>query len=272
LQALHSRHLPTVSQAHPQTFTHGVIAANPMPTSVAEKLKNVDLSGDAMTAADNALEALGMKPKASAAQKEQARKARKGANLASKRKVTTPTAPPKSSTAPTAPNLTTASASELAGIGGVSFLAADYITGDIWTPNPAIPSIDETTYEQHKTQAEGQSRSLEVAGLNLRNINSLHKLEGQAVDIAITAKSNETRYAKLEGAEFDFQTQVQANGEKSEKLAQATDAYQFATRESGYRRELIGLRDENYQISIQQEQNLFNEKAARYQAQLTGGQ
>ena len=77
---------------------------------------------------------------------------------------------------------------------------------------------------------------------------------------------------KLEGAEIDFQTQLQANGEKSEKLAQATDAYQFATRESGYRRELIGLRDENYQISIQQEQNLFNEKAARYRAQLAAGQ
>ena len=241
-------------------------------TSVAEKLKNVDLTGDAMSAADNVLETLGMKPKASAAQKEQARKARKGAEVAAqnKREVTTPKA--STQTARTAPNLTTASARELSGIGGVSFQAADYITGDIWTPNPAIPSIDETTYEQHKTQAEGQARSLEVAGLNLRNINSLHKLEGQAVDIAITAKSNETRYAKLEGAEIDFQTQVQANGEKSEKLAQATDAYQFATRESGYRRELIGLRDEDYQISIQQEQSLFNEKAARYRAQLSGGQ
>ena len=129
----------------------------PTKTSVAERLKNVDLTGDAMTAADNALEALGMRPKASAAQKEQARKARKGAEAAAQNRgqVTVP----KASTQParTAPNLTTASASELFGIGGVSFVAADYITGDIWTPNPAIPSIDETTYEQYKTQAEGQA-------------------------------------------------------------------------------------------------------------------
>ena len=239
-------------------------------TSVAEKLKGVDMSGDASTAAENVLNALGMKPKASAAQKEQARKARKGASLAGKKRITTPKQ--TTHTAPTAPNLSTAPASELSGIGGVSFQAADYITGDIWTPNPAIPSIDEATYEAQKTQAEGQSRAIEVAAINLRNINGLHKLEGQAVDIAITAKSNQTKYAKLEGSEIDYQTQLQLNGEKSEKLAQATDAYQFAVRESGYRRELIGLRDENYQISIRQEQTLFNEKAARYQAALAAGQ
>ena len=240
-------------------------------TSVAEKLKGVDMSGDASTAADNVLNALGMKPKASAAQKEQARKARKGASLAGKkRKVTTPKQTTQA--APTAPNLSTASANELSGIGGVSFQASDYITGDIWTPNANIPSIDEATYEAQKTQAEGQSRAIEVAAINLRNINGLHKLEGQAIDIAITAKSNQTKYAKLEGSEIDYQTQLQLNGEKSEKLSQATDAYQFAVRESGYRRELIGLRDENYQISIQQERNLFNEKAARYQAQLAAGQ
>ena len=237
-------------------------------TSVAEKLKNVDLSGDAMSAADNVLETLGMKPKATKAQKEQARKARKGASLAgNKRKIETP-----KQTTQTAPNLSTASASELSGIGGVSFQAADYITGDIWVPNANIPSIDEATYEAQKTQAEGQSRAIEVAAINLRNINGLHKLEGQAIDIAITAKGNQTKYAKLEGSEIDYQTQLQLNGEKSEKLSQATDAYQFAVRESGYRRELIGLRDENYQISIQQERNLFNEKAARYQAALAGGQ
>ena len=240
-------------------------------TSVAEKLKNVDMSGDAMTAADNVLETLGMKPKASATQKTQARKARKGASLAGKkRKVTTPKTTTQAP--PAAPNITTASAGELAGIGGVSFQASDYITGDIWTPNPAIPSIDEATYEAQKTQAEGQSRAIEVASINLRNINGLHKLEGQAIDIAITAKNNQTKYAKLEGAEIDFQTQLQVNGEKSEKLAQATDAYQAAARETGDRRELIGLKDENYQLDIQQARTLFNEKASRYQAALAASQ
>ena len=136
-------------------------------TSVAEKLKNVDMSGDAMTAADNVLETLGMKPKASATQKTQARKARKGASLAGKkRKVTTPKTTTQAP--PAAPSITTASAGELAGIGGVSFQASDYITGDIWVPNANIPSIDEATYEAQKTQAEGQSRAIEVAAINLK--------------------------------------------------------------------------------------------------------
>jgi hypothetical protein len=208
-------------------------------------------------------------PKASSAQKEQARKARAGARVArgsnrTKKSVATP----KATATPTSTKLTTATRSDLAGIGGVSFVAADYITGDIWTPNPAIPAIDEATYEAQKTQAEGQARSLEVASLNLRNINSLHKLEGQAVDIAITAKSNETRYAKLEGAEIGFQTQLQANGEATQRLMQAQAKHEAAQRETGYTTELIGLKDQNFLVDIEQARTLFNEKSARYRAQL----
>ena len=126
------------------------------------------------------------KAKVSAEQKEQARKARTGAKIAkekqtkktTKKRVTTPTA---------APTASTANASALTGIGGVTFAAADYMSGDIWVPDSRIPAIDETTYEQHKTQAEGQSRSIEVASLNLKNIAGLHKLEGQSVDIAIAS-------------------------------------------------------------------------------------
>jgi hypothetical protein len=208
-------------------------------------------------------------PKASAAQKEQARKARAGARVArgsnrTKKSVATP----KATAAPTSTKLITATRSDLAGIGGVSFVAADYITGDIWTLNPAIPAIDEATYEAQKTQAEGQARSLEVASLNLRNVNSLHKLEGQAVDIAITAKSNETRYAKLEGAEIGFQTQLQANGEATQRLMQAQAKHEAAQRETGYTTELIGLKDQNFLVDIEQARTLFNEKSARYRAQL----
>ncbi|MGB7086679.1 MAG: hypothetical protein WBD47_14070 [Phormidesmis sp.] len=210
------------------------------------------------------------KTKATAAQKEQARKARAGARIAkdgtkSKKSVSTP----KASAQPTA-GISTASRSELAGTGGVMFTAADYITGDIWTPNPAIPAIDEATYETYKTQAEGQSRSLEVASLNLKNINSVHKLEGQAADIAITAKNNETKWAKLEGAEIDYQTQIQVNGAKTQKLTQATAAHEFAGRETQYLNSQIDIRDEHFQLEIQQAQNVFAEKSARYRAQLTG--
>ena len=207
-------------------------------------------------------------PKASAAQKEQARKARKGAEIArngtaSRKVVATPTR-----TSAT----TTASSSELSGIGGVSFAAADYITGDIWKPDDRIPAIDEGTYENWKTKAEGQKRSIEVASLNLSNINGLHKLEGQSVDIAISAKSNQTRYAKLEGADLDYQTQVQLNGAKSQKLTQAIAAHEFAGRETGYLDSLIADSDSNYQLRIQQAQNVLAEKSARYRAQLAGGQ
>jgi hypothetical protein len=208
-------------------------------------------------------------PKASAAQKEQARKARAGARVArGSNRTKKSVAMPKATAAPTSTKLITATRSDLAGIGGVSFVAADYITGDIWTPNPAIPAIDEATYEAQKTQAEGQARSLEVASLNLRNINSLHKLEGQAVDIAITAKSNETRYAKLEGAEIGFQTQLQANGEATQRLMQAQAKHEAAQRETGYTTELIGLKDQNFLVDIEQARTLFNEKSARYRAQL----
>jgi len=242
-------------------------------TSVAEKLKNVDLTGDAMTAADNVLKTLGMKPKASAVQKEQARKARKGASIAAngKRKVTTPKAfAPERTSAPT--ELTTADRSQLVGGGGVAFRAADYMSGDIWVPDERIPAIDEATYETYKTRAQGQARSIEVASLNLKNIDGLHKLEGQTIDIAVTAKNNETKYAKLEGAEIDYQTQVQVNGEKSQRLYQATDSYQAATRETDYHRQLIGMKDDNYQLEIQQAQSMFTEKSARYRAQLADGQ
>lgn len=208
-------------------------------------------------------------PKASAAQKTQARKARAGARIANagKSKIATKkTVKTPKASAPVAAR----SASELAGIGGVSFQAADYITGDIWAPNPAIPAIDEATYEAQLTQAQGQGRSIEVASQNLKNINGLHKLEGQAVDIAITAKGNETKYAKLEGADIDYQTQVAVNGEKSQKLAQAIAKHEAATRETGYTNELIGMKDENFQLEIQQARTLLNEKTARFKAQLAG--
>ena len=209
------------------------------------------------------------KPKATEAQKEQARKARKGADIAkSKKKVGTKKTAPTTAPVPTTPNLTTRNASELEGIGGVSFRAADYITGDIWVPNPAIPAIDEATHEKYKTQAEGQARSLEVASLNLKNINTLHKLEGQAAEIATTKKANETKWAKLEGAEIAYQAQLQANGEAQQRLIQATAKHQAATRETDYTTQLIGLKDQNFQLDIQQAQTMFNEKAARYQAAL----
>jgi hypothetical protein len=204
--------------------------------------------------------------KASKAQIEQARKARQGAKLAreggtSRKVVTTPT----NASAPT-----TKPSSELAGIGGVSFRAADYMTGDIWVPDERIPAIDEAVYESRKTKAEGQKRSIEVASLNLSNIQGLHKLEGQSIDIAIAAQTNQTRYAKLEGAELDYQTQVQLNGAKSQKLTQATEAHQFATRETGYLNQQIGIRDSDYRLQIQQAETVLSEKSARYQAALSG--
>lgn len=209
-------------------------------------------------------------PKASAAQKEQARKARAGARIANQTKGQQSgsgktTAAPRASTS----DITTAHRSDLAGYGGVSFRAADYMTGDIWKPDDRIPAIDEATYESWKTQAEGQSRSIEVASLNLKNIAGLHKLEGQTVDIAIAAKSNETRYAKLEGAEIGYQAQLQANGEATQKLIQATAKHEFATRETGYVSELIGMKDSNFQLEIQQARARFQELSARFSAQLS---
>lgn len=209
-------------------------------------------------------------PKASAAQKEQARKARAGARIAktnrnadikAKKSVSTPT----SSSVPT-----TGNRSDLAGHGGVSFRAADYMTGDIWTPDSRIPAIDEATYETNKTQAEGQSRSIEVASLNLKNIAGLHRLEGQSVDIAIAAKSNDTRYAKLEGADIAYQTQLQVNGEATQKLIQQTAKHDFAVRETGYRSNLIDTADQVFLLEIEQARNVFSEKSARYRAQLAG--
>lgn len=205
--------------------------------------------------------------KASKAQIEQARKARRGAKLAkeggtTRKTITTPTA---ASTAPAK------SSSELAGIGGVSFSASDYMTGDIWVPDERIPAISEAVYESRKTKAEGQKRSIEVASLNLSNIQGLHKLEGQSIDIAIAAQTNQTRYAKLEGAEIDYRTQVAVNGAKSQKLTQAVAAHEFSQRETGYLGSLIKDRDSSYQLQIQQAETVLSEKSARYQAQLAGG-
>lgn len=209
-------------------------------------------------------------PKATAAQKEQARKARAGARIA-KEKQTKATATPKAQKTTEKPsNITTANRSDLAGTGGVNFRAADFINGDIWKPDDRIPAIDEATYESWKTQAQGQARSIEVASLNMKNIDSLHKLEGQAADISITAKNTETKWAKLEGAEIAYQTQLQVNGEASQKLTQATESHQMAERETGYRRELIGLKDQNFQLEIEQARTMFSEKSARYRAQLSG--
>ncbi len=212
-------------------------------------------------------------PKATAAQKEQARKARSGARIANETKAqksagteAKPTTAPRASTS----DITTAHRSELAGYGGVDFRAADYMTGDIWKPDDRTPAIDEATYETYRTQAEGQSRSIEVASLNLKNINGLHKLEGQTVDIAIAAKSNETRYAKLEGTEIDYQTQLQVNGEKTQKLMQATAKHESATRETGYTNELIGMKDQSFQLEIEQARSMFSERSARFRAQLAG--
>jgi len=206
--------------------------------------------------------------KASKAQIAQARKARQGAKLAregttGRKTVSTPT---KASAPATKPS------SDLAETGGVSFSASDYMTGDIWIPDGRIPSIDEAVYEARKTKAEGQKRSIEVAALNLSNINGLHKLEGQAVDISITAQTNQTKYAKLEGAQIDYQTQVAVNGAKSQKLTQAVAAHEFSQRETGYLDSIITDRDSSYQLQIQQAQTVLSEKSARYQAQLAGVQ
>jgi hypothetical protein len=239
-----------------------------MPTATKTKEQ---LAAEAIAGAQEVLgKVLSKTPKASAAQKEQARKARAGARVASgttRSKISVPSA---TKTPASTSSAHTATRSNLAGVGGVSFVASDYMTGDIWVPDARIPAIDEATYEARKTQAEGQSRSIEVASLNLKNIAGLHKLEGQAVDIAIAAKGNETRYAKLEGAEIGLQTQLQANGEATQRLMQAQAKHEAASRETGYTSELIGLKDQNFQLEIQQAQTLFSEKSARYRAQLTG--
>lgn len=216
--------------------------------------------------------------KATAAQKEQARKARAGARIADKNSKATDQAvtPPPATPPQTA--LATADASDLASAGEVngggngssSFLAAHYTTGDMWAPNVAIPAIDEATYHSRKTQAEGQRRAIEVASLNLKNINDLHQLEGQNLEVAISAKATETRAAQLTGAQIDYQRQVEQNGEKSEQLMQASAKREAATRETGYTQQLIALKDQNFELEIQQAQTVFAEKAARYRAQLTG--
>ncbi|MGC1306460.1 MAG: hypothetical protein WA885_04465 [Phormidesmis sp.] len=217
-------------------------------------------------------------PKATDAQKEQARKARAGARIA--KTSTSKTDPPAAQTPATQAltALTTThpsenpseNPSELASMGGVGFLAADCISGDMWVPNAAIPSLDEATYKAHKAQAEGQRRALEVASINLKNINDLHQLESQNIDIAISAKTNETQYAKLAGADIEYQTQLQINGEKSQQFRQASAKHESATRETGYTEQLIALKEQNFELEIEQAQNVFSEKVARYRAQLSG--
>ena len=150
------------------------------------------------------------------------------------------------------------------------FLASQLISDNIWSPNAAIPTLDEATYAAQKAQAEAQRRAIEIASLNLQNMNNLHQLEQQNIDIAISAKNNETRNAQLAAAGIDYHTQLEMNGEKSQHLAQAAAKHQAAARESGYTDQLIALKDQNFELEIEQAQNVFAEKAARYRAQLTG--
>lgn len=153
---------------------------------------------------------------------------------------------------------------------GLSFRASELVSGKIWAPNTAIPELDEATYAAQKAQAEAQRRAIEVARLNLKNINDMHQLEQESINAAISAKANETKNAQLTSAEIDYQTQLEENGERSQRLAQAASRHQAATRETGYTDQLIALKDQNAELDIQQAQNIFAEKAARYRAQLTG--
>lgn len=153
---------------------------------------------------------------------------------------------------------------------GTRFLASELAAGNIWAANTAIPTLDEATYAAQKAQAEAQRRAIEVASLNLQNINDLHELERQSIDVAISAKTNEIRTAQLAGTGIDYQTQLEVNAEKSQHLAQAVAKHQAATRETGYADQLIALKDQNFELEIQQAQNVFAEKAARYRARLTG--
>ena len=137
-------------------------------------------------------------------------------------------------------------------------------------PSAAIPGLDEATYQAKKEQAEAQRRAIEVASLNLKNINDLHRLEQQSIDVAISTKQNETRSAQLTNADIEYQIQLESNGESSQQLRQAIARKEAATRESDYADQLIALKDQNFELDIQQAQNIFAEKAARYRAQLTG--
>jgi len=155
---------------------------------------------------------------------------------------------------------------------GTNFRAADLIKGEMWTPNADIPGLDEKSYAAQKAQAESQRRAIEVAKLNLQNINDMHQLERESINVAISAKENETRNAQLAGTDIDYQTQLEMNGAKSQQLAQAASRHQAAVRETGYTDQLIDLKDQNFELEIQQAQSVFAEKAARYRAQLTGGE
>lgn len=159
---------------------------------------------------------------------------------------------------------------EQSGSGSLGFLASDCINDDFWVPSAAIPALDEATYQARKSQAEAQRRAIEVARLNLQNIDDLHKLERQNIDVAISTKENETRTAQLTSADIDHRIQIEANGEKSEQLRQAAARREASARESDYTDQLIALKDQNFELDIQQAQNVFAEKAARYRAQLTG--
>lgn len=151
-----------------------------------------------------------------------------------------------------------------------NFLAADCVSDSIWSPDVAVPTLDESTYKAQKAQAEAQRRAIEVASLNLQNIKDLHQLERQSIDVEISMKENEARSAQLVGVDIERQIQLEVNDEKSQHLRQAAARKDAATRESDYADQLIALKDQNFELDIQQAQNVFAEKAARYRAQLTG--
>ncbi|MEM9148977.1 MAG: hypothetical protein AAGB19_00700 [Cyanobacteria bacterium P01_F01_bin.3] len=151
-----------------------------------------------------------------------------------------------------------------------NFLAADCVSDSIWSPDVAVPTLDEATYKAQKAQAEAQRRAIEVASLNLQNIKDLHQLERQSIDVEISMKENEARSAQLVGVDIERQIQLEVNDEKSQHLRQAAARKDAATRESDYADQLIALKDQNFELDIQQAQNVFAEKAARYRAQLTG--
>jgi len=222
-------------------------------------------------------------PKATAAKKESARKSKRGTRTAKPRASKASqlmTTPPETEAVPqpTAQMASTLAAADEVGhasenpasVDGDDLMTADPMTKDIWVPGAAIPSIDEATYKVRKEQAEGQRRAIEVASLNLKNMNDLHQLEGQKINVAISAKTNETQNAKLAGVDIEYQTQLQVNGEKSQQLAQASAKHDSAARETGYTEQLLNLKDQNFELEVQQAQNVFAEKASRYRAQLAG--
>ena len=213
--------------------------------------------------------------KATAAQKEQARKARAGARIAksstqkAQQAIAAFAQPPADASAIS--NTASANAAPNPRDGEpIRALADGCTTENVWTPSAAIPSLDQATYESHKTLAAGQQRALEIARINLKNMNELRQLESQEVEVAISRKATETQYAKLEGEALTHQMQVEINGERSQQLEQAVAKRATAVRETEYTKQLLSLKEQNFELEVQQAQNIFSEKAARYRAQLSG--